>query len=82
MVNQTELVTAVLQSGAYLSQEYVTRKILDVLGDGDQADDVLSEMYEADYSRMMSNEPDEDEDQEDGEAKNKSERQENVEVIE
>ena len=54
MVNQTELVTAILQSGSYLSQEYVTRKILDVLGDGDQAEDVLSEMYEADMNRMMS----------------------------
>ena len=82
LVNQTELVTAILQSGSYLSQEYVTRKILDVLGDGDQAEDVLSEMYEADYNRMMANEPDEDENGKDGEAKNKSERQENVEVIE
>ena len=57
LVNQTELVSTLLQAGSYLSQEYVTRKILDVLGDGDQAEDVLSEMYETDMSRMMSTEP-------------------------
>ena len=56
LINQTELVTTLLQSGSYLSQEYVTRKILDVLGDGDQAEDVLSEMYEDDYNRMMASE--------------------------
>lgn len=54
LVNQTEIINVLLQSGAYLSQEYVTKKILDVLGDGDQAEDVLSEMYEADMNRMMS----------------------------
>lgn len=57
LVNQTELVSTLLQAGSYLSQEYVTRKILDILGDGDQAEDVLSEMYETDMNRMMSTEP-------------------------
>lgn len=53
IVNQSETISVLIQSGAYLSQEYLTKKILDVLGDGDQADDVLSEMYSADYQRMM-----------------------------
>jgi hypothetical protein len=30
--------------------------MLDVLGDGDQADDILSEMYETDMNRMMDTE--------------------------
>ena len=38
LVNQTEVISTLLQAGSYLSQEYVTRKILDVLGDGDQAE--------------------------------------------
>lgn len=54
LVNQTEMVSVILQAGTYLSEEYVTRKILDILGDGDQANDILSEMYESDMRRMMS----------------------------
>ena len=54
LVNQTEVISTLLQAGSYLSQEYVTRKMLDVLGDGDQAEDVLDEMLDSDYSRMMS----------------------------
>lgn len=53
IVNQSEMISVLVQSGAYLSQEYVTNKILDILGDGDQAEDVLSEMYGDDYQRMM-----------------------------
>ena len=44
LVNQTELVGTLLQAGSYLSQEYVTRKILDILGDGDQAEYVIATM--------------------------------------
>lgn len=56
IVNQSEMVTVLIQAAPYLSQEYVTRKMLDVLGDGDQADDILSEMYETDMNRMMDTE--------------------------
>lgn len=62
LINQSEMITILLQAAPYLSQEYVTRKVLDVLGDGDQAEDVLSEMYETDMNRMMggNNEPTDD----------------------
>lgn len=55
MVNQSEMIATLIQSASYLSSEYVTRKILDILGDGDQADAVISEMYETDMNRMMGN---------------------------
>lgn len=54
LVNQTEMINTLIAAGTYLPQDYVTRKILDILGDGDQAEDVLSDMYEADMNRMMS----------------------------
>lgn len=57
LINQTEMISVLIQSGTYLPQEYVTRKILDILGDGDQAEDVLSEIYETDMNRMMIAEP-------------------------
>jgi SPP1 family phage portal protein len=57
LVNQTEMINTLLTAGSYLPQEYVTKKILDILGDGDQAEDVLSEIYETDMNRMMSAEP-------------------------
>lgn len=44
LVNQTEIVQVVLQAASFLSEDYVTRKILDILGDGDQADDILMQM--------------------------------------
>lgn len=57
LVNQTEMINTLIAAGTYLPQDYVTRKILDILGDGDQAEDVLSDMYEVDMNRMMSAEP-------------------------
>lgn len=44
LVNQTEMVQVVLQAASFLPEDYVTRKILDILGDGDQADDILIQM--------------------------------------
>lgn len=44
MVNVSEEVQTVLQSDTALDGEYVTRKILTLLGDGDQADEVLKRM--------------------------------------
>lgn len=41
IVNNQEEVQLVIQSAAYLDEEYVTRKILTLLGDGDMADEVL-----------------------------------------
>lgn len=41
IVNNQEEVQLVIQSAAYLDEEYVTRKILTLLGDGDMADEIL-----------------------------------------
>lgn len=44
IVNSQEEVGLVLQSAQYLSEDYVTKKILTLLGDGDLADDMIKEM--------------------------------------
>ena len=44
IVNTTEEITNVLQSAVHLSEDYVTQKILYLLGDGDKAEDVMKEM--------------------------------------
>lgn len=41
MSNRAETIEIALQAAEYLDDEYVTRKILTVLGDADKADDVL-----------------------------------------
>lgn len=41
LINQSEMIQTVLQAGEYLDGDYMTRKILTILGDGDQAEDVL-----------------------------------------
>ena len=41
IVNTTEEVQTLVQAASFLSQEYVTEKILQLLGDGDQAQEVL-----------------------------------------
>ena len=41
MSNQTEIIETVLQAAEYLDDEYITKKILTLLGDADKATDVL-----------------------------------------
>lgn len=52
LVNTSEDVGTVISAASYLDGEYVTRKILDLLGDGDQADDVLKRKDAEDMERM------------------------------
>lgn len=52
IVNATENIQVILQGSQYLSQEYVTEKILTLLGDGDKADDVIKEMDGEDIDRF------------------------------
>jgi len=59
VVNTQEEVQTLVQAGTYLSDEYVTRKILTLLGDGDQADEVIKQMDALDAERI--NEADETE---------------------
>ena len=49
IVNQSEEIQNLLMAAEYLDEEYITRKVLDIMGDGDQADEILErlEMGEA-----------------------------------
>ena len=44
IVNVNESITTVLSAAEYLSSDYVTTKVLTLLGDGDQVESVLDEM--------------------------------------
>ena len=55
IVNTTEEIQVVLSAAPYLSQEYVTEKILTLLGDGDKVDDVLKAMDGEDIDRFGGN---------------------------
>ena len=52
IVNESEDIQNVLAAANYLSDEYVTRKVLSILGDTDQADEILSEMQKTESTRF------------------------------
>lgn len=52
IVNTQEEIQSVVMAANYLSSEYVTRKILTLLGDGDQADAVLKAVDAEDAERL------------------------------
>lgn len=60
IVNAQEEVTTVVAAAAHLDQEYVTTKILTILGDGDKAKEVLQRMDAEDQERLDGNGEDED----------------------
>ncbi|MCR4671981.1 MAG: phage portal protein [Lachnospiraceae bacterium] len=51
IVNAQEELQSVVSAAPYLDEEYVTKKVLHLLGDGDQAGAVLDAMYEAERER-------------------------------
>lgn len=51
IVNTAENVQMLLQCSTYLPGEYLTRKILDLLGDGDKAEEVLRKLDAEDMER-------------------------------
>lgn len=51
IVNKNEEVQTVLSAAEHLSDEYVTKKILSILGDIDQVDEVMSQRLREDTSR-------------------------------
>lgn len=51
IVNRQEEINIILQSAQYLSQEYVTKKILSILGDSDAYEDVIRQMDEENINR-------------------------------
>lgn len=52
LVNASEEVTTVLQAAAHLDEEYVVKKILTILGDADQFEDVMKRKDQDDLDRM------------------------------
>ena len=52
IINQQEQVNVILASADHLDDEYVTRKLLDVLGDGDKADEVIKRKDAEDMTRI------------------------------
>lgn len=59
LVNTQEEISTLLQAAQYLDDEYVTRKILTLLGDADKADEIIANMDEYDYQRIAGEEPEE-----------------------
>lgn len=56
IVNQEELISTILQSAQYLSEDYVTEKILTILGDADRVEDTLADRDEDQFSRFNAQE--------------------------
>lgn len=52
IVNAQEEIQTVIQAAMFLSEDYVTRKILTLLGDGDMYEDVAEEKGISDYNRL------------------------------
>lgn len=44
IANTTELISNVLQAGSYLGEDYTVKKVLELLGDGDKAEEVLNSL--------------------------------------
>lgn len=68
LINEQEQIQTILTAAQFLPQEYVTRKILTILGDGDQADDIQAQIDEMNLERMSGaggeDEPEESEEEE------------------
>ena len=52
IVNRTEEIQTIVQAGEYLSEDYVTEKIMTILGDADMVEAVLKEKDLSDMQRM------------------------------
>lgn len=61
IVNQQETIQNLVTSAEYLSADYVTRKVLETLGDIDKADEVINQRMLEDVSRFSSTLPEETE---------------------
>ena len=59
IVNQQEMIQNLVASAEYLSADYITRKVLEILGDIDKADEVMEQKLVDETSRYR-NEPEEE----------------------
>lgn len=61
IINRQEEITSVMNGAQYFTDEYVTRKLLTILGDADKADDMLKQMDADELKRVdLINESEED----------------------
>ena len=51
VINVQEEVNTILAAAQYLPQEYVTKKIVTLMGDGDKIDDILEQMESEEVDR-------------------------------
>lgn len=62
MINRSEEIQSVIQASVALDGDYVTRKLLTILGDGDKADEMIEKMHADELDRMnIGGEPEEQE---------------------
>jgi hypothetical protein len=59
LVNVQEQIQILLQAATHLNDEYVTRKVLELFGDGDKADEMIGKQAEDNVARLTGEEPDE-----------------------
>lgn len=79
LINQQEQIQTIMSAGQYLTEDYVTEKILTILGDGDKTENILKEKEADDLKRMSDigdenesdDETDDDESDEEEEGKKK-----------
>ena len=64
--NKTEVIDNLISSASYLDDEYVTEKIMTLMGDKDKVEEVMERKAKADVKRMTTGKPEgEDEDETD-----------------
>lgn len=63
MINATEEITNLIQAAQYLPSDYVTKKLLAIMGDVDQTEKILKQMEADELDRFKEDEVEEDEDQ-------------------
>jgi SPP1 family phage portal protein len=67
VINTQDEIQTLLQAAQYLTDDYITRKVLTILGDADKADDMLEEKSAEDLERFSAQPVEEPEVSEDGE---------------
>lgn len=58
IINQQEMVQTLIMASEYLSQEYITGKVLEVFGDIDKRDEVMNDLMQDDMDRYSGEDED------------------------
>lgn len=58
IINQQEMVQTLIMASEYLSQEYITGKVLEVFGDIDKCDEVMNDLMQDDMDRYSGEDED------------------------